>query len=100
MFYAVVVLGLAAFTAAIAMSAYLLLDAYRRRRLLLIGPIIVALAGFARIPASWAGAMIPVGTDYWGGANPLAVLIAWPVVTAILYGALWIVVPPQLPKRE
>ncbi len=84
-----------AFVFAAVAAAVLIARGIRGGRPMRVGLAIVASPILMLFPASWAGAY-SWGTNYWGGVNPLAVLIAWPILTAILYLAFWLWSPSFL----
>ena len=96
MFFVYVSVLLVAFAVAVCAAAFLLRDAYRRRRLVLIAPIVLAIPFIAGFPAGWIAGAIPAGTNYWGGANPMAAAVAWPVLTVTGYVLVWGITPPKL----
>ena len=95
MFVVLALAGLVSFAVALCAAAFLLRDAYRRRRLIVLAPIVFLVPFVAALPAEWIAGAIPAGTNYWGGANPIAAMAAWPALTAIGYGIMWKITPPE-----
>lgn len=91
----VIYLALVPLSIVIVQAAFLLREAYRRETLIVIAPLILGTPFLTQFPAGWLSEVIPAGTNYWGGDNPVAVLFAWPSLTAILYGAMWWFVRPN-----
>jgi hypothetical protein len=94
-FFVFALVCLALFSVALCAAAFLLRDAYRRRRLVLIAPIVFLVPFIVAFPAEWIAGAIPAADSYWGGANPMAAMAAWPALTAIGYGLLWKIAPPE-----
>lgn len=92
MFYVYALIGLAAFLAAGVQAADLLEDARRHQRLIRIAPILLIAPIIAVFPAAWVADIIPAGTNYWGGDNPMAAMAAWPSLTSVGHFILWRIV--------
>jgi hypothetical protein len=76
--------GLAALIAAVWLGMHLIVEGIQRRSLIHFLAL-VAIPVPAWFLGEWSVFVIPAGTNYWDGINPMAFLLVFPLSTAIGY---------------